>query len=230
MSTPSASVAPNLSYDPVALLDEIADWIYKLAMRRCRKINRPELIDDYAAELRARLWGLAVAGRYDPSRGKPTTWAHAVARTVFSDSDESYCFAVHPPRSLYRNCGEVARIRASNKPVHQQMIRGFDDATRLHVSISRIFDVGGYEVVDHRDAEFLDGSTPVIAHEECWALVNQLPPRERQVVIWRYGLEGERLTLEEAGDRLGCTKERVRQIQDSAMKHLRVFAGEGDAA
>ena len=47
-----------------------------------------------------------------------------------------------------------------------------------------------------------------------------LNDRQRQVIRWRYGLDGERLTLEETGRRLGVTRERARQIQNQAFPIL----------
>jgi len=44
--------------------------------------------------------------------------------------------------------------------------------------------------------------------------------RDRSVISWRYGLYGEGLTLEEAGERLDVTGERVRQLQERALRHL----------
>jgi len=53
------------------------------------------------------------------------------------------------------------------------------------------------------------------------ALVDQLSPREATVLKLRYGLQGEDpLTLMEIGDRLGLTRERVRQIERDALKKL----------
>jgi RNA polymerase sigma factor (sigma-70 family) len=51
--------------------------------------------------------------------------------------------------------------------------------------------------------------------------VPSLNKRARQIVEWRYGLYGERLTLEEAGEHLGITRERVRQIENKAIRELR---------
>lgn len=49
-----------------------------------------------------------------------------------------------------------------------------------------------------------------------------LSPKERSVIIWRFGLDdGEPLTLEEIGKKLLVTRERVRQIEDKALKKLR---------
>jgi RNA polymerase primary sigma factor len=52
-------------------------------------------------------------------------------------------------------------------------------------------------------------------------LVDQLSPREATVLKLRYGLHGEDpLTLMQIGERLGLTRERVRQIERDALKKL----------
>ena len=52
--------------------------------------------------------------------------------------------------------------------------------------------------------------------------IADLPERERDVVKWRYGLNGdtEPASLEEIGRRMNLTRERVRQIEAVALKRL----------
>jgi len=54
--------------------------------------------------------------------------------------------------------------------------------------------------------------------------VSQLPDREREVLKRRYGLNGDEdpASLEAIGRELGITRERVRQIEASALEHLAV--------
>jgi RNA polymerase primary sigma factor len=54
--------------------------------------------------------------------------------------------------------------------------------------------------------------------------VSQLPDREREVVKRRYGLNGDRdpASLDAIGKELGLTRERVRQIEASALEQLAV--------
>lgn len=57
--------------------------------------------------------------------------------------------------------------------------------------------------------------------EQLLALLETLPERERQVLRLRFGLDGEPIrTLEEVGAIIGCTNERVRQIQNQALRKL----------
>lgn len=61
--------------------------------------------------------------------------------------------------------------------------------------------------------------------EEVREALKTLEPRDQKVLRLYYGLEGEREhTLEEIGDMLGVTRERIRQLRDRALRRLR----EGD--
>jgi RNA polymerase sigma factor (sigma-70 family) len=53
-------------------------------------------------------------------------------------------------------------------------------------------------------------------------LLDDLPPKERAILFDRFGLGSEApMTLESIGQRLGVTRERVRQIEASALQKLR---------
>ncbi|WP_161568926.1 RNA polymerase sigma factor RpoD/SigA [Exiguobacterium sp. SL-9] len=52
--------------------------------------------------------------------------------------------------------------------------------------------------------------------------LNQLPYRERQIIVLRFGLEnGDPQTLEEVGKVIGVTRERIRQIEAKIIRKLR---------
>jgi RNA polymerase nonessential primary-like sigma factor len=69
-------------------------------------------------------------------------------------------------------------------------------------------------------------------HENLDAWLNQLTEKQREVVLRRFGLGGyERSTLEEVGNEIGVTRERVRQIQMDALRRLReILEREGVSA
>ena len=52
--------------------------------------------------------------------------------------------------------------------------------------------------------------------------VSTLPPRERKILEWRFGLNGQvPHTLEQIGEEFGISRERVRQLQNVALGRLR---------
>lgn len=62
----------------------------------------------------------------------------------------------------------------------------------------------------------------LVQREEVRELLETLNDREREVIRLRYGLDGERShTLEEIGEKLGVTRERIRQIETRAMEKMR---------
>jgi RNA polymerase primary sigma factor len=67
-----------------------------------------------------------------------------------------------------------------------------------------------------------DEAVCAMLREELHAVLSTLPAMEARVVRMRYGLNGGcPLTLQETGKRLGISRERVRQVELSGMRHLR---------
>lgn len=65
-------------------------------------------------------------------------------------------------------------------------------------------------VLDRSTTEFVD------------SLVEELRPKEQEVICMRFGLRGHNIhTLESAGQKLGVTRERVRQIESKVLRILR---------
>jgi RNA polymerase primary sigma factor len=61
-----------------------------------------------------------------------------------------------------------------------------------------------------------------LLHEQLDRALGRLPPREAQILKLRYGLEDGRVyTLEEVGQAIGVTRERVRQLEAQALNRLR---------
>jgi RNA polymerase primary sigma factor len=59
-------------------------------------------------------------------------------------------------------------------------------------------------------------------HGEIDGLLSVLDERERRIIDERFGLNGKKpLTLEEVGREFGVTRERIRQLQNSALTKMR---------
>ncbi len=67
-----------------------------------------------------------------------------------------------------------------------------------------------------------DSATYNLLKEHLQKILNDLPPREVRILQLRYGLlDGQAYTLEEVGNKMGVTRERVRQIEAQALSRLR---------
>ena len=54
------------------------------------------------------------------------------------------------------------------------------------------------------------------------SVVNQLEPREAEIIKLRFGLGGEKaMTLEEVGEKFQVTRERIRQLQNDSIRKMR---------
>ncbi len=102
------------------------------------------------------------------------------------------------------------------------------------VAVSREFVSLEAPVFDERDSsvvgDFVENSAYVSPEEHAIdanlrddinAVLETLSEKEREVVEYRFGLNGHRaMSLKEIGDRFKLTKERIRQIEKSALKRL----------
>ncbi len=77
------------------------------------------------------------------------------------------------------------------------------------------------------DIEDRNGEKPedqIVAHEEktkAVRLLDRIEPREAEILRLHYGLDGRKpLTLRQIGEKLGLTRERIRQIQRQALTKL----------
>jgi len=94
------------------------------------------------------------------------------------------------------------------------------------------FRTGKDEVFNHsteyRGSQFEEEMVNTRQNRVLMDILGQLDPRERDIVMFRYGLGevDEPLTLEQVGQRFGVTKERIRQLESRALRKLRKIAEE----
>ncbi len=104
-----------------------------------------------------------------------------------------------------------------------EMINRIHTATRPTVSLDASFDPwSNFSLIQTMSDSETDPATDVDNDETVEKLMQVLRPREQQVVSLRFGLGGhERLSLTQVGEILEVSKERVRQIEERALKKLR---------
>lgn len=113
-------------------------------------------------------------------------------------------------------------------PAHIAQLRAIpEEPTSLEGSVGEEGEEGGETLEDTlADTAALSpeemATTSALQDEVQLVLKSALPPRQRLVLSLRYGLDGyKEHTLEEVGQELGITRERVRQIEAKAIARLR---------
>ena len=116
--------------------------------------------------------------------------------------------------NLGLNARRVREYReASRAPVSLETPLGTDDDSR---SIAEV-------VADTKAAAPFEELAKASDTELVREVLASLTPRERQILTQRFGLDDDTpRTLEEIGQDFGVTRERIRQIQEEALKKLRI--------
>lgn len=98
-----------------------------------------------------------------------------------------------------------------------------------HVQLDR-FRTGHDEIFsgsrDDRANQFQQEMVNQTQHSLIMSILDRLDNREKDIILHRFGLErgSEPETLEQVGNRLGVTKERIRQLESRALRKLKKIA------
>ncbi len=185
--------------------------------------------------------------KFDYRRGfKFSTYAVWWIRQALIRAVQNHSRTVRAPSHMYeyqlryRRLAEQMRRRLRRNPTREELAKALavtpETVDRIVSTMTPITSIhaviGGTDDLVFEDTlEDESTSDPVdaIDREELRAeleeLMRTLEPRERQILEWRYSLEGEEgLTLAEIGDRIGLSRERVRQLEARALRKLRGVA------
>ena len=102
-------------------------------------------------------------------------------------------------------------FQISHHPLSLEMPTNFEDDSVL-----------GDFIEDAQSPEPPQMAEEKLLHRDLFAALEALPAREVRILQLRYGLlGGRRHTLQEVGDKMGVSRERVRQIETQALRRLR---------
>ncbi|MBW3624219.1 MAG: sigma-70 family RNA polymerase sigma factor [Armatimonadetes bacterium] len=118
---------------------------------------------------------------------------------------------------------EIARELDETVARVEELLRVSTDPLSLETPMGEDDDLRVQDLIQSDEAETGEATVDRIIHkEEVAAILERLTDREREVITLRYGLGGEEpKTLEEVGAQFNLTRERIRQIEDGAVKKIR---------
>ena len=117
---------------------------------------------------------------------------------------------------------ELARDLNIPESDYESVMRAYRTHVSLDTPLKPDEDTPYLELLEKRDLIPYDDQ---IMKQELNAKVNQLlkdlPTREKNILRMRFGFDGEAQTLEEIGEKIGLSRERVRQIEKRAKARLK---------
>jgi RNA polymerase primary sigma factor len=185
--------------------------------------------------------------KFDYRRGfKFSTYAVWWIRQALIRAVQNHSRTVRAPSHMYeyqlryRREAEQLRRKLRRNPTREEMAKQLQvtaetidrivstmtPITSIHAVIGGTDDLVFEDTLeDETTSDPVDSIDRDELRAELEELLRTLEPRERQILEWRYSLEGEEgLTLAEIGDRIGLSRERVRQLEARALRKLRGVA------
>ncbi len=190
------------------------------------------------------VWLFRAVDKFDPDRGfkfstYATWWIRQWVTRAIADQARTIRVPVHMVETINKFNHTYRRLtqELAREPLMEELALELDMDVRKVRQIMRISQdilsldspVGGEE--DTTLGDFVEDDkylTPekatnlAILKENLYEMLDFLTPREKKIIIMRFGLDGGDMhTLEEVGKEFGVTRERVRQIEAKTLEKLR---------
>ena len=126
------------------------------------------------------------------------------------------------------SAAEIAAVVGMTEEKVAELLKVTQPTTSLETPVGEEDTQLGDLIADEDNISVEDQAEYTILKAQVSTMLTTLTDREREVVVKRFGLDGNApKTLEGIGDELGVTRERIRQIESKALRKLRHPARSG---
>ena len=172
---------------------------------------------------------MKAAERFDPTSGlKFISYAVWWVRQSIMASLNENSRTIRLPSNLVQEA-QKAKRKISNSDDDSGFINNSNEPTTnlpYCIGLYREINEEGDSLIDlipNKDAESPDAilNSPEEMKKKVSTMLSVLDDREKTIIERYFGLTGVECNLEDLGEEFGCTKERIRQLRDKAIKKLR---------
>lgn len=219
----------------------------RLAMDTAARYSRSQSRLEYEDLIQEATIGLMRAvDKFDPDKGfkfstYATWWCRQACQRAIANHGRTIRLPMHVESDVRKLAAVIEDFETSDSAFKRQDIADFlnwdiekveniwahMENTRLESIDNHVSEGSSMEFIDTiQDPDAVDveeAGTEKSFSRSIMDALSILPERELEVLIMHHGLDGfgTPLTLQEIGDRMGLTRERVRQLESKAIARLR---------
>jgi len=243
------SLLPKIKKGNKRAKERLVKGNLRLVISVAKKFQRPGV--DLNDLIEAGNMGLiAATNKYDPEKGaKFSTYAHDWIKEYVRRAVLGHTKPIHIPVYVYQNFQKIMtawdRIfkTTGRTPTSEELAKEtgfkkkdvtkflhyfkiFSEIPSLDAPISKDIDIPLKATIAANEQQNPEDAIGIIAmHQQIEELLESISDREKEIIKLRFGVgTSHPHTLQDVGDKLKISRERVRQIQDKALNKLKQAA------